>query len=140
MEQFLGKWKEVKEGAESHRRFLEKIGVPEEIADKIIKYTAVYETVKDGDLIKMVSSYLEDPNLNKTYNFKLNETFTDTDNFGQKFTVFCEIKNGKWYDKCSGYYNDATIESVQEVVGDTLIVKTTCDGTSMVTKFKKQSE
>lgn len=62
-------------------------GVPKETADKVLKYTSIYETERDGELIKMTSGYIEDPSLSKTYRFKLNETFSDTDNFGEKFTV-----------------------------------------------------
>ncbi|CAI9739554.1 Hypothetical predicted protein [Octopus vulgaris] len=137
MDVFLGKWTEIKEDVESYRQFIEKMGVPKETAEKILKYRGFFELKEDGELFKAITGYVEDPSLNKTYNFKMNETFTDTDNFGQKFTLVCKVEDGKWYDKCTNYYNQATIESVREVVGDTLIVTTTCDGQTMVSKFKK---
>lgn len=70
-----------------HGNFSYFTGVPKETADKILKYTGFFELKEDGDLFIVVTGYEEDPSLDKTYRFKMNETFTDTDNFGQKFTV-----------------------------------------------------
>ncbi|GAB1610674.1 gastrotropin-like [Argonauta hians] len=138
MEQFLGRWVEIKNGQETQQEFMDKMGIPKETAEIISKSTGFMDTVKEGDLFKVTTGYLEDPSLNKVYSFKLNEAFTDNDNFGQKFTFLSRVEGNKWYDSITNYYNQTSIESVREVVSDTLIVTSTCDGKSLISKFKRE--
>ncbi|XP_014781209.1 uncharacterized protein LOC106876954 [Octopus bimaculoides] len=137
MEQFLGKWVEIKEDVETKRKFMETLDFPKEVIDKKMSNTGFLETVKDGDLFKMTTGFVDDPAYNKSYHFKMNETFSDTDFYGQKFTLVCKVEGNKWYDKLTESYNRAEIENVREVVGDTMVVTTSCDGTSVVSKFKR---
>ncbi|GAB1607389.1 uncharacterized protein LOC115223368 [Argonauta hians] len=137
MEQFFGKWVEFDADKAAKRNFMEKLeNVPKEIVDKITSLQAFIDLEKDGDYYKSTLGYIGDPSLTKSYRYKLNETFSDVDGFGVKFTITARLDGNKFYDTIT--YLGNTTETVREVADGIMVWQTSANGQTLITKLKKQ--